>query len=658
MTASQAVPFTAVTFDDAFWAPRQAALRTTTIPFLYEQCVKAGMIAALDVHAPVDPLPIGFEVTPLGTKPATPVMYWDSDIGKWIEAAAYTLATHRDAALEAQIDDLIAHIEAAQEPDGYFNTYFQRRAPDKKWSNLRDWHELYCAGHLIEGAVAYAAATGKTRLLEVMRRYADLIGQTFGDGPGMKRGYCGHEEIELALVKLYRLTNERRYLNLARYFINERGRQPHYFDAEAYARGDDPANWYHHTYDYNQSRVPVRAQDKVTGHAVRAMYLYTAMADLAAEDTDADLRAACERLWQDLTGKRLYLTGGLGPSWTNEGFTGDYDLPNDTAYAETCAAVGLVFWAHRMLLMTGESRYADVMERALYNAAVSGISLHGDRFFYENPLASRGGVERWVWHRCPCCPANIARLLGSLGQYACSTGPNELSIHLYGQSRCSAQLGDRHIELRQQTRFPWDGDIALIVDQPTPSRFALRLRVPDWSPTFTVSVNAVPVVAPRLATPAPATPAPATSAVAMPALDRGYIRIDREWAPGDRVTLSLAMPPRLLSARPELVFDLGRVAVQRGPFIYCVEESDAGVDVERLALDTASSISAGFEPELLGGTGILDLPGWITRAPQAPTTLYSDQPPTQDRVSVRAIPYALWAHRGPGTMAVWLRRAR
>src|SRR5271165_2367767 len=637
MTASQAVPFTAVTFDDGFWAPRQAALRTTTIPFLYEQCVKAGMIAALDVHAPADPLPIEFQVTPIGTKPATPVMYWDSDLGKWIEAAAYTLATQRDAKLEALIDDVVARIEAAQQPDGYFNSYFQRRAPEKKWTNLRDWHELYCAGHLIEGAVAYAAATGKTRLLTVMRRYADLIGRTFGRDPGMKRGYSGHEEIELALVKLYRFTNERRYLDLARYFIDERGSQPHYFDTEAQARGEDPRAWYHQTYDYNQSRVPVRMQDKVTGHAVRAMYLYTAMADLAAEDADAGLRAACERLWQDLTGKRLYVTGGLGPSWTNEGFTRDYDLPNETAYAETCAAVGLVFWAHRMLLMTGESDYADVMERALYNGAISGISRHGDRFFYENPLASRGGVERWVWHRCPCCPANIARLLGSLGQYVCSTGPDELSVHLYGQSRCRAQLGARTVELRQQTRFPWDGDITLTVGLPAPCRFALRLRVPDWSASVTVAVNGAQVAAPPL--------------------DRGYIRIEHDWASGDRVTLALAMPPRLLSARPELVFDLGRVAVQRGPFIYCVEEADAGADVERLALDATAPIAAGFEPDLLGGTGILDLPGWITSAPAPHAPLYADQPPVQQPVKVRAIPYPLWAHRGAGTMAVWLRRA-
>ena len=274
MSIARAVPFTAVSFDDGFWAPRQAAVRDTTIPFLHQQYEKAGIFAALDVHAPADPLPIAHEVTPIGTKPATPVMYWDSDIGKWIEAAAYTLATHRNPQLEAVIDDIVARIEAAQEPDGYFSTYFQRRAPEAKWSNLRDWHELYCAGHLIEGAVAYAAATGKRRLLDVMCRYADLIARAFGRGDGQRRGYCGHEEIELALVKLARFTGETRYMDLARYFIDERGAQPHYFDIEARARGTDPAAWYHRTYQYNQSHVPVRQQDKVVGHAVRAMYLY------------------------------------------------------------------------------------------------------------------------------------------------------------------------------------------------------------------------------------------------------------------------------------------------------------------------------------------------------------------------------------------------
>jgi uncharacterized protein len=634
MAPTQAVPFTAVSFEDGFWAPRQAAVRDTTIPFLYGQYEKAGIFAALDVHAPVDPLPIAHEVTSLGTKPATPVMYWDSDIGKWIEAAAYTLASRRDPRLEAVIDDIIARIEAAQEPDGYFNSYFQRRAPEAKWSNLRDWHELYCAGHLMEGAVAYAAATGKRRLLEVMCRYADLIARTFGRGEGRRRAYCGHEEIELALVKLARFTGESRYMDLARYFIDERGQQPHYFDIEARAHGSDPAEWYHRVYQYNQSHVPVREQDKVVGHAVRAMYLYSAMADLAAEDADQGLHDACVRLWRDLTQKRLYVTGGLGPSWTNEGFTRDYDLPNETAYAETCAAVGLVFWAHRMLLMSGQSTYADVMERALYNGAVSGISLRGDRFFYENRLASRGGVERWVWHRCPCCPANIARLVASLGQYVASVAPGELSLHIYGQSRLAATVDGHEVTLRQTTRFPWDGTVEIEVGVARPMHFALRLRVPDWSGAASIRINGESV---------------------MPTADRGYLRIERDWAAADRVTLSLAMPVRRLSARPDLTFDLGRVALQRGPFIYCVEEADAGSDVERLLLDGSATIDTCFEPDLLGGVGTLQVPALAATDSGWGEQLYRDGGQELRTTMVRAIPYPLWAHRGSGCMAVWLR---
>jgi DUF1680 family protein len=634
MVAARAVPFTAVSFDDGFWDARQEAIRSTTIPFLHQQYEKAGIFDALDVHAPPGPLPIAYEVTPIGTKPATPVMYWDSDIGKWIEAAAYTLAVRRDARLEEQIDGIVTRIAAAQQPDGYFNTYFQRRAPEAKWSNLRDWHELYCAGHLMEGAVAYAAATGKRALLDVMCRYADLIARLFGRGEGQRHGYCGHEEIELALVKLARFTGEKRYMDLARYFIDERGAKPHYFDAEARARGSDPASWYHRIYEYNQSHVPVREQDKVVGHAVRAMYLYSAMADLAAEDDDEPLRAACVRLWHDLTRKRLYVTGGLGPSWTNEGFTGDYDLPNETAYAETCAAVGLVYWAHRMLLMTGESEYADVMERALYNGALSGISLHGDRFFYENRLASRGGTERWIWHRCPCCPANIARLVASVGEYVASVADDEVSVHLYAQNTARVALQAASVTMRQTTRFPWDGAVAIAIGTDRPASFALRLRIPDWSPSFTVTVNGETVEH---------------------TLDRGYLRLNRTWSDGDQVSLSLAMPAARLYARPDLVFDLGRVALRRGPFIYCVEEEESGGDVERLVIDSAASIGDRFDADLLGGVSTLDVTAWTVGAPERGDDLYRDAPPVQRRINARAIPYPYWAHRSAGSMAVWLR---
>jgi DUF1680 family protein len=634
MVAARAVPFTAVSFDDGFWDARQEAIRSTTIPFLHQQYEKAGIFDALDVHAPPGPLPIAYEVTPIGTKPATPVMYWDSDIGKWIEAAAYTLAVRRDARLEEQIDGIVTRIAAAQEPDGYFNTYFQRRAPEAKWSNLRDWHELYCAGHLMEGAVAYAAATGKRALLDVMCRYADLIAHLFGRGEGQRRGYCGHEEIELALVKLARFTGEKRYMDLARYFIDERGAKPHYFDAEARARGSDPASWYHRIYEYDQSHVPVREQDKVVGHAVRAMYLYSAMADLAAEDDDTALRAACVRLWHDLTRKRLYVTGGLGPSWANEGFTGDYDLPNETAYAETCAAVGLVYWAHRMLLMTGESEYADVMERALYNGALSGISLHGDRFFYENRLASRGGTERWIWHRCPCCPANIARLVASIGEYVASVADDEVSVHVYAQNTARVALRRASVTMRQTTRFPWNGAVTIAIGTDRPVTFALRLRIPDWSPSFTVTVNGETVE---------------------PMLDRGYLRLNRTWSDGDQVSLSLAMPASRLYARPDLVFDLGRVALRRGPFIYCVEEEDAGGDVERLVIDRAASIGDRFDADLLGGVSTLDVPAWTVSAPEWGDELYRDAAPVQRRINARALPYPYWAHRSAGSMAVWLR---
>jgi DUF1680 family protein len=634
MVAARAVPFTAVSFDDGFWDARQEAIRSTTIPFLHQQYEKAGIFDALDVHAPPGPLPIAYEVTPIGTKPATPVMYWDSDIGKWIEAAAYTLAVRRDARLEEQIDGIVTRIAAAQQPDGYFNTYFQRRAPEAKWSNLRDWHELYCAGHLMEGAVAYAAATGKRALLDVMCRYADLIARLFGRGEGQRHGYCGHEEIELALVKLARFTGEKRYMDLARHFIDERGAKPHYFDAEARARGSDPASWYHRIYEYNQSHVPVREQDKVVGHAVRAMYLYSAMADLAAEDDDEPLRAACVRLWHDLTRKRLYVTGGLGPSWTNEGFTGDYDLPNETAYAETCAAVGLVYWAHRMLLMTGESEYADVMERALYNGALSGISLHGDRFFYENRLASRGGTERWIWHRCPCCPANIARLVASVGEYVASVADDEVSVHLYAQNTARVALQAASVTMRQTTRFPWDGAVAIAIGTDRPASFALRLRIPDWSPSFTVTVNGETVEH---------------------TLDRGYLRLNRTWSDGDQVSLSLAMPAARLYARPDLVFDLGRVALRRGPFIYCVEEEESGGDVERLVIDSAASIGDRFDADLLGGVSTLDVTAWTVGAPERGDDLYRDAPPVQRRINARAIPYPYWAHRSAGSMAVWLR---
>jgi DUF1680 family protein len=627
----QPVPFTAVEIHDELWAPRQKSVRTGTIPFLFRQSEKYGVFEALNVHLPPGPLSV-----PFNGRPTTPVMYWDSDIGKWIEMASYTLATQYDAKLEAEIDSIIARIAKAQQPDGYFNTYFIRREPAKRWTNLRDWHELYCAGHLMEAAVAHAQATGKTSLLDIMCRYADHIATMFGPGPSQRRGYCGHPEVELALVRLYHHTGEQRYLDLARYFVDERGRQPHYFDQEARARGEEPKDYFHSNYQYSQSHMPVREQTQVVGHAVRAMYLYSAMADLAGETGDAALRAACDRLWADLTGKRLYVTGGLGPSARNEGFTTDYDLPNETAYAETCAAIGLIFWSHRLLQIDGDARYADMMELALYNGAISGLARDGEHFFYDNPLASRGDHHRWQWHRCPCCPANIGRLVASLGQYVYSTGRDEAAVHLYIRGRAQLTLAGTNVALTQETNYPWDGAVTIGVAPERASEFTLRLRIPGWCPSAKVSVNDTQVdVASNL--------------------DKGYVQLRRRWQPGDRVTLALDMPITRLYAHPDVRADLGRVALKRGPIVYCLEAVDHKVPLHRIALPRNAQLQPRFEAELLGGIGTLV--GEAVAVRPTGSTLYAGAPPAVEPVAIRAVPYHIWDHREPGEMSVWLREA-
>jgi uncharacterized protein len=623
------VSFTEVELKDRLWAPRQRAVRERTVPFLYGQMVKIGTIEALDVTKP--PGPLAFPYRKNNT--STSVMYWDSDIAKWIETASYTLATHPDPALDALIDEVVARIARAQEPDGYFNSFFQRREPAKKWSNLRDWHELYCIGHMIEAAVAHNQATGKTNLLDIVRRQVDLVAKLFGPNEGQKRGYCGHEEIELALVRLYRLTGERRYLDLASYFIDERGRPPHYFDVEARARGADPADYWYTTYHYNQSHVPVRAQDRVVGHAVRAMYLYCAMADLAAVKEDAGLLEACRLLWRDLNGKRLYVTGGLGPSEHNEGFTTDYDLPNETAYAETCASVGLVFWAHRMALLEGDGRYGDVLEQALYNNSLSGLSLDGERFFYDNPLASRGGHHRWTWHRCPCCPPNIARLIASLGSYVYSTAPGELTAHLYVQSDAQVQVDGAKVTVRQTSNYPWEGAIAFAVDPETEAEFTLRLRIPSWCRSAELAVNGQRIDVKAVT-------------------ERGYAAIRRRWQRGDQVALGLAMPVERIYAHPDVQADQGRVALKRGPIVYCVEAVDTSAPPHLLKLPRESAIVANLEPDLLGGVATLS--GTALAIRPADESLYRSAPWPAEGVPFKAVPYPVWDHREPGEMVVWL----
>ncbi len=527
------VSWKAVTIDDPFWTPHIRVNREHTLPSIYRFCQETGRIGALrlDWKPGMEPVPH---------------IFWDSDVAKWLEAASYSLATHPDPALEAQVDEVIRLIVAAQQPDGYLNTYFTVVEPEKRWTNLRDWHELYCAGHLIEAAVAHFQATGKRVLLDALCRYADYIDTVFGIAPGKKRGYPGHEEIELALVKLYRVTGEKRYLHLSQYFIDERGRQPHYFDREARLRGEDPAAFQHKIYEYNQSHLPVREQREVVGHAVRAMYLYSAMADLARELHDQSLFDADQRLWNHLCTTRLYITGGLGPSRHNEGFTADYDLPNETAYAETCAAIGLVFWNHRMLQLDCEARYADVLERALYNCVLSGVSLDGQKFFYENPLASLGTHHRQEWFWVACCPPNIARLLASLGQYIYAVNDKDLVVHLYIQSTAQMTVGGREVTVRQETTYPWNGTINLRLGMDEPSMFGLRLRIPGWCQNAQLKVNGdVFDIASHL--------------------EQGYVRVERVWQADDRVELELAMPVERMYAHPTVPSS----TAWKGPIIKC-----------------------------------------------------------------------------------------
>ncbi len=408
---------------------------------------------------------------PRGRHNFTTQIFWDSDVGKWIEAASYALSHRRDATIEAQIDEITEWLAEAQLPDGYLNCWYIGREVENRWTNLRDNHELYCAGHMLEGAIAYFLATGRRRLLDIMEKYVDHIATVFGPGPDQKHGYPGHQEIELALIKLYHLTKDRKRLDLAAYFINERGKAAPLFRRRGRRRAArGPNDFWQKTFEYNQSHKPVREQDKVVGHAVRAMYMYTAMADLAADLGDAALKHACEVLWEDVTARRMYVTAGLGPAAANEGFTTDYDLPNDTAYAETCASVALIFWAQRMLNLDLDGKYADVLELALYNGALSGLSRDGTHYFYENPLESDGRHTRWAWHPCPCCTMNVSRLVASVGGYFYSTGTDEIAIHLYGGSATSVEIGGRKVGIREESNYPWSGAIRVHVDPDSAER--------------------------------------------------------------------------------------------------------------------------------------------------------------------------------------------
>jgi DUF1680 family protein len=609
---------------------RQDAICNSTAETLLDRCVEAGMIRAIDTSQPSPGI-----VIPLQPWAGSTQMFWDSDLGKSIETVAYSLYRRKNPELEARVDAIIDMYGKMQDGDGYLNAWFQRVQPGRRWTNLRDHHELYCAGHLIEGAVAYYQATGNRKLLDIMCRYADYMIKVFGHGEGQLRGYCGHEEIELALVKLARVTGEQKYLDLAKYFIDERGTEPNYFTEEAIRDGRDPKKFIQKTYEYNQAHEPVREQKKVVGHAVRAMYLYSGMADIATEYNDDSLTAALETLWDDLTTKQMYVTGGIGPAAANEGFTDYYDLPNESAYAETCASVGLVFWANRMLGRGPNRRYADIMERALYNGAMAGLSLDGKTFFYENPLESGGKHHRWIWHHCPCCPPNIARLLASVGSYMYALADDEIAVHLYGESKARFEIGGAKIVLSQKTRYPWEGAIHFDITTDRPATFALSLRIPEWAIGAAVKVNGETIDLPSITV-------------------DGYARIEREWKSSDEVDMDIPLATRALWANPMVRQDAGRAALMRGPLVYCVETTDNGQGLNGIKLSGDAAAAKTAEMTDLEGAIALDLPVLRDDADWG-ADLYRTSPPKARKATARFIPYPFWDNRSPGEMLVWVR---
>ncbi len=625
------VNFPDVKLEGKFWHERLETVLTRTIPSQHKKLGEYGILDSLKLPNP--PPPLRFPRHPNGF---TVQVFWDSDIGKWIEAASYALAHRRDADIEAKIEAAIDDLEKAQAPDGYLNCWYLGREPDKRWTNLRDNHEMYNAGHLLEGAVAYFQATGRRRFLDVMERYLDHIYATFGTGPNQRPGYDGHEEIELALMKLYYLTRDRKHLDFATYMINERGRQPHYFDIERDRRegNESKQRYVFADYQYSQSHKPVREQDKVVGHAVRAMYLYTAMADLAAELGDPALKRACEVLWDDVMETKMYVTAGLGPSAHNEGFTHDFDLPNQTAYAETCASVALIFWAQRMLHLDLDGKYADILELAMFNGALSGLSRDGEHYFYANPLESDGTPTRWDWHTCPCCTMNVSRLVASVGGYFVSAASDGVAFHLYGGISTEVEVAGTKVALREVSTYPWNGDIAIHVDPASPAAFDVKLRIPGWSEGAKVSVNGQAVDVSKTA--------------------NGYLTINRTWAKGDVIRLDLPMPAVRLYAHPGVIMDAGRVALKRGPLVYCIEEIDnPGGRVQRLKLPRNAELKAETRADLFDGAVTLKASALAVKEGDW-QTLYRSTPPTDEQTTLTALPYYLWANRGQGSMLVWV----
>ncbi|MBO5252851.1 MAG: glycoside hydrolase family 127 protein [Clostridia bacterium] len=626
--------------DDSFVGRVQKLVREEVIPYQY-QVLNDALPGVEKSHA-IENIRLAakkLRVEDIGAEEFYGFIFQDSDVAKWIEAAAYALAAEPNPELEKTVDDVIALYGSSQHENGYVNSYFTIQAPEKKWTNMREAHELYCAGHMMEAAVAYYEVTGKRELLDIMSKNADCIFEEFMHHN--TAAYPGHPEVELALMRLWRATGNEKYKALAKHFIDERGQEPNYFwKIEEPNRGWNVwSGSAEQDSDYTQSTLPVREQKDAVGHSVRAAYLYTGMADVARETEDADLLSACRTLWNSITKRRMYVTGGIGSTNQGEAFTVDYDLPNDPVYAETCASIALMFFAKQLLENEHRGEYADVMERAFYNTVLAGMQLDGKRFFYVNPLEVIPGVSgkavthrhdlpvRPQWYACACCPPNVARVVSSLGAYAYSENETAFFIDLYAGGTVVTEKG---LTLTCRTEFPHYGDVRYTVSGNAET--TLAFRIPAWSENTKLTVNGEEL---------------ALSDITCD----GYAYITRAWQDGDNVMLTLDMTARVLYASPKVAADSGKVCVQRGALVYCAEEADNGEILPLFVREDAVPEALGFEPETLGGIVPVEIDGYKA---EDNGMLYSARKPKLTEKKLRLIPYYTWANRGENQMRVWL----
>ena len=620
------VRFTSVKVTDSFWGQRLKASREVTIPLAFSKCEEEGRYdnftkAAQQMHADHN---LGFEVKGYS--------FDDTDVYKTIEGASYVLQTYPDKKLEAYIDSVLAVVAAAQEPDGYLYTartmnpeHPHQWAGEHRWEKVEDLsHEFYNLGHMVEGACAHYVATGKRNFLDIAMRYADCVIREIGDGPDQVVRVPGHQIAEMALAKLYTLTGEKKYLDMAKFFLDKRG----------YTERSDA---------YSQAHKPILEQDEAVGHAVRAAYMYSGIADVAALTGDRDYIDAIDRIWDNIVSKKLYITGGIGATNNGEAFGANYELPNMSAYCETCAAIGNVYVNYRMFLLHGDAKYYDVLERSLYNGLLSGVSLEGDGFFYPNPLESAGQHQRKAWFGCACCPSNICRFIPSVPGYIYAVKDSDLYVNLYMSNTMNQKVNGKAVQVSQETNYPWDGDVKITVDKNSAKTFAMKLRIPGWvrgqvvpSDLYTyadgkklgykVLVNGEEVES---------------------EIENGYFTIRRNWKKGDVVSLHLDMEPRIVKAHAEVKADEGRIAIEKGPVVYCAEWPDNDFSVRSVLMTKKPQLSVVRRPDLLYGID------QIKTDAQA-ISFNKDGKLEVKNVTLTMIPYYAWCHRGSGEMTVWL----